>query len=68
MLKALACALLMARVACQRLEVDLELCFRLWRSRPVIEVVLENPDEGRRLLAARIESLLAMEEQIEDGV
>ena len=62
MLKLLACMLLMVRLACQRLEVDLELCFRLWQTRPTIEVVLENPREGSRRLAARIESLLALEE------
>ncbi|MDP6777284.1 MAG: hypothetical protein QGI83_11025 [Candidatus Latescibacteria bacterium] len=61
MLKLVACALLMVRMACQRLEIDLELCFQLWRSRPVIEVVLEDPEGGRRQLEARIESLLAWE-------
>ncbi len=66
-LKVLACVLLMVRVACQRLEVDLELCFRLWRTRPAIEVVLEDPGEAKRQLTARIESLLVIGDEREYG-
>ncbi len=35
----------MARLACQRLDVDWELVLRLWRSRPVIQVIVETPEE-----------------------
>jgi hypothetical protein len=60
-LKVVASALLMVRMACQRLEIDLERCFQLWRTRPVIEIVLERPADGRRQMEARIESILALE-------
>ena len=45
MIKILTSTLLMARLACQRLDVDWELVLRLWRSRPVIQVIVETPEE-----------------------
>ncbi len=56
MIKILASACLMARLACQRLDVDWELCLRLWRSRPVIEVILEHP--GEKPLMERLDEVL----------
>jgi hypothetical protein len=45
MIKILIGTLLMARLACQRLDVDWELVLRLWRNRPVIQVIVEIPEE-----------------------
>ena len=57
MIRILASALLMARLACRRLEVDWELCLALWRNRPVIEVVLEAPAERKQRLIERIDQM-----------
>ena len=43
----------MARLACQRLDVNWELCMHLWLNRPVIEVVLEDPAVRRSVLIQR---------------
>ena len=56
MIKILVSAILMARLACQRLDVDWELCLRLWRSQPVIEVVLEYP--GEKPLVEQLDEVL----------
>lgn len=56
MIKILVSAFLMARLACQQLDVDWELCLRLWRSQPVIEVVLEHP--GAKPLVERLDEVL----------
>jgi len=53
----LAAALLMARLACQRLEINWELCLHLWLNRPVIEVVLESPVVRRKVLLRRVNEM-----------
>jgi hypothetical protein len=53
----LTTAALMARLACQRLDVNWELCMHLWLNRPVIEVVLEDPAARRRMLARRVNEM-----------
>ena len=57
MVRILAGAFLMARLACRRLEIDWSLCLTSWRSRPVIEVVLEDAPARKRQLIARLDAM-----------
>ncbi len=57
MIRLVAGAYLMARLACRMLEVDWELCLALWRARPVIEVILEDPASRRQSLIERINTV-----------
>ena len=53
-LKILTPVFLMARLAFRSLDVDWDLCLRLWRSRPVIEAILEDPVSRRDGLIQRL--------------
>ena len=57
MTKLLASAFLMARFACQRLDVSWELCLQAWLSRPTIQIVLEDPARVRSRLIRRIDEV-----------
>jgi hypothetical protein len=57
LIRLLAGAILMARLACQRLDVNWELCLHLWLHRPVIEVVLEDPRARREALVQRADAM-----------
>ena len=57
MLRVFAGAILMARLACQRLEVDWELCLALWRAQPAIEIVLESPGARKGRLLERLDEV-----------
>lgn len=57
MVRFLASAFLMARLACQRLDVSWELCLHLWLNRPVIQVVLEEPGARREALIRRADAM-----------
>ncbi len=54
MIRYLAGAFLMTRLACQRLEVSWDLCLQIWLTRPAIEIVLEDPSARRRELVRHI--------------
>jgi len=57
MLRVLAGAALMARLACQRLEVNWEICLAAWRALPAIEVVVECPADRRARLQVRLDEV-----------
>ena len=52
MFKNLISALLICRLEFRRPAIDLELVLMLWRSRPVIEIVLDRIQERKRRRAA----------------
>ena len=56
MIKILASTFLMIKLVCQRLDVDWELALALWRNRPAIEIVQEDPAARRQALHARIDA------------
>ena len=54
MVKLLGGAFLMARIACHRLDISWDLCFQLWRNRPIVEVVLESRAQRRQRFIERL--------------
>jgi len=57
LVKFLAGAVLMARLACQRLEINWDLCLHLWLTRPVVEIVQEDPAARRRAIVRRLDAM-----------
>ncbi len=57
MIRFLAGAVLMARLASHRLDTSWDLCLRLWLTRPVVEIVLEDPARRRRALVRRLDEI-----------
>ena len=45
---------LLLRMACLRLDVSVEQCFEIWRSRPAIVVVFQDRSQNRHALVGRI--------------
>lgn len=57
MAKFLIGTFLMIRLACRQLEIDWALCLELWKNRPVIEVVHEDPAIRKQRLYKRIDTV-----------
>ena len=48
---------LLFRMACLRLDVSVEQCLEIWRSRPAIVVVFEERSQNRHALVGRINQM-----------
>lgn len=57
MTKFLVGTFLTLRLTCQRLDIDWGLCLEVWKNRPVIEVVLQDPAAWRQRLYERIDAV-----------